>query len=228
MFRLAVLLLSATTLVAQDDLDAQLRSIISAYTIASANAADPVAAEQAFYGGAIPGLLRKHDPHSVFFDPDQFQQLRRMETSTQKGFGTIVSILPGRVIVLQTTPGTPSARSGLAPGDEILAINGYVIAQLDVEQLPQLLEQSRQHPARLDVRRGGAAMLLHFTLTPEEMQSPSVDRAFFVGAGIGYIRVASFEEKTAAQLKAAIERLGGDRLAGLILDLHNNPGGLVT
>jgi carboxyl-terminal processing protease len=60
------------------------------------------------------------------------------------------------------------------------------------------------------------------------MQQPSVERAFFVGAGIGYIRVASFDEKTAAQLKAAIEKLGGDRLAGLVLDLRGNPGGLVT
>src|SRR2546421_5887194 len=163
MFRLATLLLFAVTLAAQDDLDTRLRSIIGAYALASANAADPVNAEQAFYAGAIPGLLRKLDPHSVFFDHEQFEQLRRMETSTQKGFGSIVSVLPGRIIVLQTTPGTPSARAGLAPGDEILAINGYIIAQLDTEQLPQLLEQSRQRPARLDVRRGGAINILHFT-----------------------------------------------------------------
>jgi carboxyl-terminal processing protease len=228
MFRLIALLLSASTLAAQDDLEAQLRSIIGAYSIASQNAADPVTSEQAFYGGAIPGLLRKLDPHSVFFDPDQFEQLKRMETSTQKGFGSVVSVLPGRIIVLQTTPGSPSARAGLSPGDEILAINGYIIAQLDSEQLPQLLEQSRQRPARLDVRRGGTATILHYTLTPEEMQSPSVERTFFVGAGIGYIRVSSFEEKTAAQLKAAIEKLGGDRLHGLVLDLRGNPGGLVT
>src|SRR5215831_3617543 len=229
MFRLAAALLcAAATLAAQDDLDAQLRSLISAYTIASDNAADPVTPEQAFYGGAIPGLLRKLDPHSVFFDHDQFEQLRRMETSTQKGFGSIVSILPGRVIVLQTMPGTPSARSGLAPGDEILAINGYVIAQLDTEQLPQILEQSRQRPARLDVRRGGAGTILHYTLTPEEMQSPSVERTFFVGAGIGYIRVSSFDEKTGSEIKQAIEKLGGDQLAGLVLDLRNNPGGVLT
>src|SRR5215471_11757830 len=229
MFRLAAALLCAASLLsAQDDLDAQLRSIVQAYSVASANSADPVTPEQAFYGGAIPGLLRKLDPHSVFFDHDQFEQLRRMETSTQKGFGSVVSILPGRVIVLQTTPGTPSARSGLAAGDEIVAINGYVIARLDLEQLPQLLEASRQRPAQLDVRRGGSPAILHFTLTPEEMQSASVDRAFFVGAGIGYVRIASFEEKTAAQLKAAIEKLGGDRLAGLVLDLRGNPGGLVT
>ena len=58
-----------------------------------------------------------------------------METSTQKGFGSVVSLLPGRVIVLQTLPGTPSAKAGLMPGDEILAVNGYIIGQLDIEQI---------------------------------------------------------------------------------------------
>ena len=225
---LLALLFAAATLSAQDDLDAQLRSFISAFATASANAADPIDTQQVFYTGAIPRLLSRLDPHSVFFDKDQFEQLRRMESSTQKGFGSVVSILPGRVIVLQTLPGTPSAKAGLSPGDEILAINGYIIGQLDLEQLPQLLEASRQRPARLDVRRPGRAGLLSFTLIPEEMQSASVDRAYFLAAGIGYIRISSFEEKTAAQLKEAVEKLGGDRLAGLVLDLRNNPGGLVT
>src|SRR5262249_15938737 len=169
---------------------------INAFRVASSNAADPINSEQAFYAGAIPRLLSRLDPHSVFFDHDQFQQLRHMETSAQKGFGSVVSILPGRVIVLQTLPGTPSQKSGLSPGDEILAINGYIIGQLDLEQLPQLLEQSRQRPARLDVRHPGVGTLLTFTLVPEELQSPSVDRAFFLAAGVGYIRIASFEEKT--------------------------------
>jgi len=228
MLRLTATLLCAAALLAADDFDAQIRSVIGAYALLQQNAADPFSSEQAFYQGAIPGLLKKLDPHSVFFDPGQFEQLRRMEQSTSKGFGSVVSILPGRVIVLQTLPGTPSARSGLAPGDEILAVNGYVINRLDVEQLPQLLEQSRQQQARLDVRRPGIGAIMHFTLTPEEMQSPSVERAFFVGAGIGYIRVGSFDEKTAPQLKEAIEKLGGDRLSGLVLDLRNNPGGLLT
>jgi len=225
----ATLLCAAATLFAADDaLDSQIRSVIGAYAILQQNAADAFSSEQAFYQGAIPGLLKKLDPHSVFFDPGQFEQLKRMEQSTSKGFGSVVSILPGRVIVLQTLPGTPSARSGLAPGDEILAINGYVISRLDLEQLPQLLEQSRQQQARLDVRRPGIGAIMQFTLTPEEMQSPSVERAFFLGAGLGYIRVASFDEKTAQQLKEAIEKLGGDRLNGLVLDLRNNPGGLLT
>lgn len=229
MVRLSLaLLLTAATLAAQDDLAAPLRSFISALATASSNAADPVNTEQVFYAGAIPRLLSRLDPHSVFFDREQFEQLRRMETSTQKGFGSVVSILPGRVIVLQTLPGTPSAKSGLSPGDEILAINGYIIGQLDLEQLPQLLEAARQRPARLDVRRPGRAGLMNFTLIPEEMQAASVDRAYMLKPGIGYIRVASFEEKTAQQLKEGIEKLGGDRLSGLVLDLRNNPGGLVT
>jgi carboxyl-terminal processing protease len=229
MLRLTIALLCSTTLlVAQDDLDRQLRSIIDAFAIASENAADPVDSEQAMYAGAIPAMLRKLDPHSVFFDPGQFEQLKRMETSTSKGFGSVVSILPGRVIVLQTLAGTPSQKAGLSPGDEILAINGYIIGQLDLDQLPQLLEQSRQRQARLDVRRPGIPTLMHFTLTPQEMQSPSVDRVFFIGAGIGYIRISSFDEQTAQETKAAIEKLGGDRLAGLVIDLRNNPGGVLT
>jgi len=218
----------AMTLGATDDLDLQVKSIITAYASVESNAADPVTPEQVLYQGAIPGLLRVLDPHSVFFDSSQFDQLKKMEESTQKGFGSVVSILPGRVIVLQTLAGTPSAKAGLAPGDEILAINGYVIARLDTDQLAELLSESRQHPARLEVRRRGTASILGFTLVPAELAQPSVERAFFIGAGVGYIRVSSFDEHTVQELKDSIEKLGGDRMAGLVLDFRNNPGGLVT
>jgi len=224
----AAFLAAALTLGAADDLDSEIKSLISVYASLETNAADPVAPEQAFYQGAIPGLPRSLDPHSVFFDPGQFDQLKKMEASTQKGFGSVVSILPGRVIVLQTITGTPSAKAGLSPGDEILAVNGYVIARLDLDQLAELLGESRQRPARLEVRKPGSAHILELTLIPAEMQSPSVERAFLLGAGVGYIRVSSFDEHTVQELKEAIEKLGGDRLTGLVLDLRNNLGGLVT
>ena len=229
MFRFtAVLLVCAATTWAADDLESEMKDILGAYAILEQNAAEPIASEQAFYQGAIPGLLRKLDPHSVFFDPGQFEQLKKLETSTQKGFGTVVSIMPGRIIVLQTLPGTPSAKAGLAPGDEILGINGYVIARLDLDQLTELLTQARQQQAQLDVKRPGTARIMQFALTPEELQAPSVERAFFVAAGIGYIRVSSFEESTPKLIRDAIEKLGGNHLSGLILDLRNNPGGLMT
>jgi|SRR5579871_18920 len=222
----AILLVSCA--LAEDDLDRQVRRVTDAFALVEQNAADPISSQQAFYQGAIPGMLRRLDPHSVFFDPQQFEQLRQMETSTHKGFGSIVSVLPGRVVVLQTLPGTPSSKSGMSPGDEILAINNYRLDRLDIEQLIGLLQQTRQQQAHLIIRRPGNAALLDYTLTPEEMQQPSVERAFFLRAAIGYLRVASFDEKTGAQIKEGIEKLGGANLSGLVLDLRNNPGGLLT
>ena len=232
MFRsLIVLLCAAASVMAADDIESQIEAPAGRLCVITEQyAADPVSSEQAFYQGAIPGLLRRLDPHSVFFDSDQFEQVKKMEASTQKGFGSVVSLLPGRVIVLQTTPGTPSARSGLAPGDEIVAINGYVIGQLDLEQLQQLLTQSRQQQAQLEVHGVPARReFSRFVLTPEDMQRPPAWSApSSLRAGIGYPPLPDFDEKTGADLKQAIEKLGGEHLAGLVLDLRNNPGGVVT
>jgi carboxyl-terminal processing protease len=228
MFRIFSVILILLCPAFADDLETQVKRLTDAYALVERNAADPVSSEHVFFQGVIPGMLRRLDPHSVFFDPQQFEQLKQLETSTSKGFGSVVSVLPGRVIVLQALPGTPSAKSGMSPGDEILAINGYRLDRLDLDQLIGLLQQSRQQPAALEVRRPGNMRLLEFTLIPEEMQSPSVQRAFLLKDGIGYVRVSSFDEKTGAQVKEAIEKLGGRKLKALVLDLRDNPGGMLT
>jgi carboxyl-terminal processing protease len=148
-----------------DQLAKELKKAIDVFATVESEAADPVQPEVALYQGAIPGMLRTLDPHSIFFDPSQYDQLKQMENSEHKGFGTIVSVLPGRVIVLQAAPGSPSAKAGLSPGDEIVAINNYVLARLEFEQLVQLLTEARQHEATIDVRRPGNARLLRMTLT---------------------------------------------------------------
>ena len=112
-----------------DALARELKKVVDVFVTVDREAADPVSPDAAFYQGAIPGMLRSLDPHSVFFDPGQFEQLKQMEKSERKGFGSIVSVLPGRVIVLQAMTGTPSAKAGLSAGDEILAINGIALAR---------------------------------------------------------------------------------------------------
>jgi carboxyl-terminal processing protease len=151
-----------------------------------------------------------------------------MQRSTSKGFGTVVSVLPGRVMVLQTLPNTPSARAGMMPGDEIRGVNNYRLDQLEPDQIIELLTESRQKPALLVVRHPGALRLDELRLVPEQMQAPSVERVFELQPGIGYIRVSAFEGSTGRDIRAAIEKLGGNKLKGLVLDLRNNPGGLVT
>ena len=211
----------------EQDLENSLKKLIDVMTVVQSQAADPVSSAQAIYGGAIPGMLRRLDPHSIFFDPQQFEQLKQMERAESKGFGSIVSVLPGRVIVLQAMAGTPSAKAGLSPGDEILAINNIRLASLSFEQLIEFLGESRQRQASLMVRRPGNARLMQFTLNPELVDTPSVDRAYLLQPGIGYVRVANFDPKTGKLLEQAIESLGGEHLKGLVLDLRNNPGGVV-
>src|SRR5690348_13248550 len=148
---IAFLCVYSRPLPAADDpatqIEQELKKIASIYAAVESESADPIPAETAIYQGAIPGMLRTLDPHSVFFDPDQFEQLQQMQSSERKGFGTVVSLLPGRVIVLQSFEGSPSAKAGLSAGDEILGINGIPVAYLDVEQLTQLLGEARQREA---------------------------------------------------------------------------------
>jgi carboxyl-terminal processing protease len=209
------------------DLDSSLKRFTEVLAVVQREAADPVNTEQAVYQGAIPGMLKRLDPHSIFFDPQQFEQLKEMEKSERKGFGTVVSILPGRVIVLQAMPGTPSAKAGLQPGDEIVAVNNVALARLEFEQIIGFLSEARQHQAQLIVRRPGNARMLQFVLDPALVDSPSVDRTFLLQPDIGYVRVNAFDPQTAKQLKDAIESLGGDKLKGLVLDLRDNGGGVV-
>ena len=210
-----------------DDLESALKRFTQIVAAVQREAADPVNTEQAIYQGAIPSMLRQLDPHSVFFDPQQFEQLKQMESSERKGFGTILSVLPGRVIILQAIAGSPSAKAGLQPGDEIVAVNNVALARLEPDQIVGFLGEVRQHQAQLIIRRPGNARPLQFILDPELVDAPSVDRAYMLRPGIGYVRVTGFDPQTARQFKDAIEKLGGDKLKGLVIDLRDNPGGVV-
>lgn len=202
------------------------RRFTQVFALIEDNAADPIEPKAAFESGVLPAMLRKLDPHTVFFNKEQFEQLREMETSTRKGFGSIVSILPGRVIVLQTMPASPSERAGLQPGDEIIAINNVALSRFDMEQMVEYLTYTRQKDALLSVRRQNFPRPLEFVLSPTTLNAPTVERTFELQPGFAYIRVGSFEDKTGRDIRNAIEKVGGEKLKGLILDLRNNPGGV--
>jgi carboxyl-terminal processing protease len=209
------------------DLGPQLHQFIDVFSAVQANSADQLPVDKLIYEGAIPSMLRQLDPHTQFFEPSQFEQLKQMEQSEQKGFGSIVSVLPGQVIFLQTFPGTPTSKAGIQAGDELVAINNVAIANLEPDQIVELLTEARQRTIHVFVRRQGDAKLLQFTLTPELVDSPSVDRAFLLEPGFGYIRIASFDVQTAKQLRDALDKLHVGSLQGLVIDLRNNPGGVV-
>ena len=134
-------------------LEQETQRFLETFNLIHQRLAEPFETDSAIYQGALPAMLRTLDPHSAFLDPQQLESLQEMQRSTEKGFGSVVTLLPGRVIVLQTLPGSPSARAGIAPGDEILILNGYPLANLPVEQLLPLLGSARQTQAQLMVKR---------------------------------------------------------------------------
>jgi carboxyl-terminal processing protease len=209
------------------DLVPLMRQFVEVMSIVEAQSAESPAADKLIYEGAIPSMLRKLDPHTQFFDPGQFQQLRQMQDSEQKGFGSVVSVLPGRVLFLETLAGTPSNKAGIQPGDELVAVNNIAIQSLEPQQIIELLTEARQQRITAYIRRQGFSRVFAFTLTPELVDAPSVERAFLLKPGYGYIRVASWDLQTARQLHDAIEKLNPAGLQGLVLDLRNNPGGIV-
>ena len=203
------------------------KQFVDVLSLVEAQSAEAPAADKMIYEGAIPAMLRKLDPHTQFFDPGQFQQLRQMQDSEQKGFGSVVSVLPGRVLFLETFPGTPSNKAGIQPGDELVAINNVAIQSLEPQQIVELLTEARQQRITAYIRREGFSRVFAFTLTPELVDAPSVDRAFMLAPGYGYIHVGSWDVQTAKQLHDALEKLNAASLKGLVLDLRGNPGGIV-
>ena len=210
-----------------EPLEQQLTRFLEVFRLLDEKLAEPFDPAAAIYGGALPAMLRRLDPHSAFLDPNQFESLQEMKRSTEKGFGSVVNILPGRVIVLQTLPDSPSARAGIAPGDEILILNGQPLAFLPVEQLVAVLGNARQGRAEIMVKRPHFTKLIEMSLIPAEMADPSVSRHFLIEPGLAYIKILNFEAETARELSEALDAMGGNNLEGLVLDLRGNPGGIV-
>ncbi|HUJ74253.1 MAG TPA: S41 family peptidase, partial [bacterium] len=218
---------------------------------------DHVDADRTLLDGAIRQALAQLDPFSSFFDRDQFRQLQEQQRGQALGFGSILYVQPGRVLVISAAQGSPSARAGMAPGDEIVAVNGTRIAGLDLQSVVSVLQDARSGPVKLGILHPGRVVSEDVNLRPAEVQLPTVDKAFVLEPSIGYVHLTSFESKTPDEVSQALERLekgenpegpsstpnpapaqekasppdvqtgSGPGLRGLILDLRNNHGGLV-
>ena len=199
------------------------------YALLQENYAGQIEPDHAIFDGAIRKMLDTLDPFSAFFDRQQFKLLREQTRGEAMGFGSILYVRPGKVLVLQTAEGSPSWRSGLGPGDEIVEINGQKVSQLDFQSLIRLLQQSRAHPVRLGILHPGKYAPQEVRLVPKEVNVPTVDSAFELpDRQIGYIHVSGFDAKTTQEVQAAVEKLGGSKLKGLLVDLRNNHGGVVA
>ena len=145
-FLIAPGLYSQTSPAPPDDVSAQALKFTAIYGAIERNYVDPVDTDHAVFDGGIRGMLSALDPFCAFLDQDQFETMKQQARGESIGFGSILYVSVGKVLILQITQGSPSSRAGLAPGDEIVAINGERIARLDFQSLFDLLSDRARTP----------------------------------------------------------------------------------
>ena len=207
-----------------------MRSFTDVYALVEANYADklnPDKTDKAIYDGAIPGMLHVLDPHSNFYDPKAFAQMREDQSGHYYGVGMSIQPQNNKIVVLTPFEGTPSFKAGIRPGDVILSVNGKSTENLDSAAVASLLKGPRGTHVLVTMGREGAPKPLTFDLVRDEVSRPSVDLAFMIRPGVGYIHVTNFQETTSHEVQEAITKFGPD-LQGLLIDLRGNPGGLLN
>ena len=205
-----------------------IKSFTRVLSVVEKNYAIPVETDKALYSGAIPGMLRVLDPHSSFFDTRAFANLREDQRGHYYGVGMTIVPRDNFTYVLAPMVGSPAARAGIRPGDVILSVDGHTAEALSSSEVADMLKGPKGTVVKITMRRVGYADPLNFTVTRDEIPKHSVDFAFLLKPGTGYIKLSGFNETTDSELAAALKQLNAASLDGLVLDLRGNPGGLLN
>ena len=216
-----------TTPTAEISLDRDVDGFTRVYALVQQNFANPVDPNKAIYKGAIPGMLRTLDPHSNFYDPKDYQALKDDQTGHYSGVGMQIGARGSKTVILAPFPGSPAYRAGLRPGDTIVAVNDKSIEGMNITLVADALMGPRNTQVKITVRREGAADYLTFNVTREDISRKTVQDAIWVKPGIAYVRILSFGDYTFRELDQNLRRLGENNIHGLVLDLRDNPGGLL-
>src|SRR5436190_11668795 len=216
----------AATPSSDSDVRDSYKQFTQVYQTVEENYAEPVSADKAIYNGAIPGMLHSLDPHSNFFDPKSYSLLREEQRGKYYGVGMTVGPRNNKVIVIAPFVGTPAYRAGIRPGDIIAAVDGKATDNLSTSDVADLLKGPKGTTVRITILREGSDKPLEFNVIRDEIPRNSVDLAFQIRPGVGYIHVTGFQETTEHEVSEALDKFGD--MKGLILDLRQNPGGLLN
>ena len=192
-----------------------------------ANYVDSVTDKQ-LVEGAIKGMLASLDPHSSYMDAKEYREMRVQTRGEFGGLGMQVTMENGVVKVVSPIDDTPAAKAGMKPGDLILAIDDTSVVDMTLSDAVERLRGRPGTSVKLTVRRQGVDPF-EIKLTRADIKVDPV-KSHLVGNDIGYIRITSFTERTGSSLDEAISAMklqAGEALAGIVLDLRNNPGGLL-
>jgi carboxyl-terminal processing protease len=211
-----------------DDFRSSVENFTSVLDVVQSNYAEPVDVDRAVYQGAIPGMLRMLDPHSNFFDSRQYALLREDQRGKYYGVGMVVAPRENHTIVVAPYVDAPAFKAGLRPGDVIAKVDEKSTEGLSTTEVADMLKGPKGTIVKIQVTREGWNDPLTFNVTRDEIPRHSVDIITMLKPGIGYVRLTQFNETTDREIADALKQLGANSLDGLVLDMRNNPGGLLN
>lgn len=183
--------------------------------------------------GALEGMLRKLDPHCEFMGRTLFENLQREQSDTSEGVGVTVALRQGVLTIIAVREDGPAARAGVLSGDQIVRVDDVLTDSVGVVEGVQLLSGKAGEAVRLTVRRPGSQQFLEFKLVREMLNESSLHDPMLLhpklaaNYRIGYVRLSQFTQATVQDLSKALDKLEEEGMQALVLDLRNNPGGLL-
>jgi len=183
--------------------------------------------EEDLIDGAINGMLRTLDPHSVYMKPELYRELKVDTRGRFDGVGIEVTVRDHTLTVVAPIKGSPADKKGIRAGDRILKIDGKYTKNLNLGEAVSMMRGRRGSQVSLTMGRPGRKKPLEVTITRRVIKVPSVDSRF-LRAGFAYISISNFQQNTARSVSKALKKLTKERkIEGLVLDLRHDPGGLL-
>jgi len=177
--------------------------------------------------GAIAGMAHSLDPYSQFLKPEDYKELLVETEGEFGGLGIVITIKDGLLTIVSPLEDTPAYRAGLEPGDVIVKINGELTKGITLQEAVKELRGKPGTKVTITVLKDKTKELKDITIVRDIIKIKDIKRALVLENNIGYIKLAEFREDTAKELDKALEKLKKGKIKGLIVDLRNNPGGLL-
>lgn len=177
--------------------------------------------------GAIDGMVDSlGDPYSQYFTPKDFQDFNETTSGNFGGIGVVINTKDKQVIVVSVLEGTPADRAGIKAGDKIIEVDGKETSELSLNEVSALIKGEAGTVVNMGILRDGEKQILKLDLPRETIKINPIEHKI-LGQGIGYLKIGEFNENTVANLDRALEDFRKGGVLGIVLDLRNNPGGLL-
>ena len=210
----------------RDELYREVELFSDSLAIIQSDYVDEVKPKDLIYG-ALKGMLSSLDPHSQFLDPDTYNELKVDTEGKFGGIGIEITIKDGLLTVVTPIEDTPAWKAGIKAGDRIVKINNELTRDITLVDAVKKMRGKPGEAVNITILRESEKKLLDFKLVRDIIKIKDIKEARILEDGIGYIRLVEFRENTPQDINTALEKLTKSGMNSLILDLRNNPGGLL-